>query len=238
MHLIGATIQSDRFPESAVYPFNLPVLKGNPAVAFTTPITFFLGENGSGKSTLLRALARACGVHVWNESYRARAHFNPHEDELHRYLDVAWNAGPKPGALFSSETYQHLTLLIDEWASTDPKLLDYFGGKSLVEQSHGESFMAYYRSRYSIEGIYFLDEPETALSPRRQILFLSLLREMAAKGHAQFIIATHSPILLSCAGARLLSFDGPAIREIKYEETDYYRVYRDFLNNHQVPEAT
>jgi len=99
---------------------------------------------------------------------------------------------------FSSERYQHLAKIIDEWAISDPKLLEYFGGRSLLSQSHGESFMSYFTSRFAIEGIYFLDEPETALSPRRQIEFVKTLVEHTRDGHAQFIIATHSPILLSC----------------------------------------
>jgi predicted ATPase len=89
--------------------------------------------------------------------------------------------------------------------------------------------MSFFKSRYKIEGVYFLDEPETALSPKRQIEFLRLLTLMRADGHAQFVIATHSPILLSCPGAKIISFDGEKLEPIHYEETDYYRIYRDFL---------
>jgi len=130
---------------------------------------------------------------------------------------------------FSSERYQHLAKIIDEWAISDPKLLEYFGGRSLLSQSHGESFMSYFTSRFAIEGIYFLDEPETALSPRRQIEFVKTLVEHTRDGHAQFIIATHSPILLSCPGAVIWSFDGHELKELAYEDTDYFLIYRDFL---------
>jgi predicted ATPase len=98
-----------------------------------------------------------------------------------------------------------------------------------MSQSHGESFMSYFRARYSVEGVYFLDEPETALSPRRQIEFIELLEEQGSDGHAQFVIATHSPILLSCPGARIMCFDGGTLTEKAYEETDYYLIYHDFL---------
>ena len=121
--------------------------------------------------------------------------------------------------------------LIELWASGDPGLLDYFGGKSLVEQSHGESFMSFFKSRFTLEGIYFLDEPETALSPKRQIEFVEFLTEQDKTGHAQFIIATHSPLLLGCPNAAIFSFDKPALAKIAYEETEHYRVYRDFLQN-------
>ena len=231
MHLSSITLDSSRFPASESYPFNLPIFRNTAKIEFHSNITFFAGENGSGKSTLLRAITRRCGIHQWTENCWSRSHYNPHEESLAHYLDVAWTGASKPGAYFSAESYEHMAKMIELWAATDPKLLDYFGGKSLLEQSHGESFMSFFRSRYAIEGVYFLDEPETALSPRRQLEFAAFLQELDARGHAQFIIATHSPLLLGCPNAAILSFDQSGISRIAYEETEHFKVYRDFLVN-------
>lgn len=229
MHISSLTLHPNKFPDSLVYPFSLPVFRNTNSIDFTTNVVFFAGENGSGKSTLLKAMTRKCGIHIWSEERWGKSHFNPLEDDLCRYIDIVWTADAKPGAFFSAETYEHMAKSIDGWAAADPGLLDYFGGKSLVEQSHGESFMSFFKSRFTIEGVYFLDEPETALSPSRQLEFLKFLREMSSDGHAQFFIATHSPLLLSCPGATISSFDKPSIQEIAYEETEHFCVYRDFM---------
>jgi len=173
MHITNVTLHPERYPSTELYPFNLQVFHTRRDLPFRKAITFFIGENGSGKSTLLKAIARRCSIHIWEED-RGRYGNNPHEEDLFKYLDVAWEDSRKPGMFFSSERYQHLAKIIDEWAISDPKLLEYFGGRSLLSQSHGESFMSYFTSRFAIEGIYFLDEPETALSPRRQIEFVAV----------------------------------------------------------------
>jgi len=206
-------------------------LQTTDCIWFKKNITFFIGDNGTGKSTLLDAITRKCGAHIWAESGRDRVNHNPYEELLHKFIHIKWANGSKPAAFFSSETFEHMIKMIDEWASTDPDLLQYFGGKSLLTQSHGESFMSFFRSRYQREGVYFLDEPESALSPRRQIEFLEFLQEMAADGHAQFLIATHSPILMSCPDATIYSFDQSPIQQQVYEETDHFKVYKEFLLN-------
>jgi predicted ATPase len=232
MHVSNVRFHPGNYPANDTYPFNLQAFHNTPGLSFETNITFFIGENGSGKSTLLKAIARRCGIHIWEEE-RGRFGNNPLEEDLFKYIDVTWTMDKKPGAFFSSERYQHLAKIIDEWAISDPKLLDYFGGKSLMSQSHGESFMAFFRSRYKIEGLYFMDEPETALSPRRQIEFVRLLMDQCTDGHAQFIIATHSPILLSCPDSTIISFDHQALKTTAYEQTDYSLIYRDFLLNRE-----
>ncbi len=232
MHIHKTIFHPEQYPVKDSYPFNLQVFNITAHVDFKTNITFFIGENGSGKSTLLKAIARRCGIYIWEED-RARYGGNPYVEDLFKYIDVAWSADKKPGAFFSSERYQHLAKIIDEWSISDPGLLDYFGGKSLMSQSHGESFMSFFKSRYQIEGVYFMDEPETALSPRRQIEFVQLLMDQSTDAHAQFIIATHSPILLSCPGATIVSFDHQQLTMMDYEDTDYYRIYRDFLLNRE-----
>ncbi|MGB7569209.1 MAG: AAA family ATPase [Chitinivibrionales bacterium] len=231
MHIHKVTFLPEHYPSTNIYPFCLEIFRTTPCLEFDTPITFFIGENGSGKSTLLRAITRKCEIHIWSNMDKRRFDTNPYENELYRFIDVAWTKGKVPGAFFSSELYNYFAQSLDDWAKNDPGLLGYFGGKSLLSQSHGQSVMSFFESRYSLEGLYFLDEPETALSPRRQLELLGLLGENGRKGHAQFIIATHSPILLSCPGAKIFCFDAPPIQTIDYENTDYFTVYRDFLSN-------
>jgi len=127
--------------------------------------------------------------------------------------------------------FQDYVDLVDEWAVADPGFLNYFGGKSLATQSHGQSLMSYFTNRYKIRGLYFLDEPETALSPKTQIRLLKVLSDMSSAGHAQFIIATHSPILMSCPGAAIFSFDFSPLKKMEFRQTDHYRIYRDFMKN-------
>jgi len=229
MHLKKIQLNPKKYPTKSFYPFNLKIFENNQSITFQSPVTLFVGENGSGKSTLLRAICQRCGIHIWEETERRRFQHNPYENELHLAIDIEWKNGSVPGSYFGSQIFQNFAQFVDEWAIADPKMLDYFGGKSLMTQSHGQSLMSYFKSRYQRKGIYFLDEPETALSPKSQLELLELLNEMRDGGHAQFIIATHSPILLSCPGAEIFSFDSVPIRMIDYEETDHYQIYRDFF---------
>ena len=229
MHLKKIQLNPKKYPTKSFYPFNLKIFENNQSITFQSPVTLFVGENGSGKSTLLRAICQRCGIHIWEETERRRFQHNPYENELHLAIDIEWKNGSVPGSYFGSQIFQNFAQFVDEWAIADPKMLDYFGGKSLMTQSHGQSLMSYFKSRYQRKGIYFLDEPETALSPKSQLELLELLNEMRDAGHAQFIIATHSPILLSCPGAEIFSFDSVPIRMIDYEETDHYQIYRDFF---------
>jgi predicted ATPase len=227
MHLKRVRIRSDLFPTRELYPFSLEVLQRTAELEFPTPVTFFVGENGCGKSTLLESITRACRIHIWRGDQRTRCTFNPHEGELHRYLEREWSDGGVAGSYFSSQHFQNFSRIVDEWASSDPDLLAYFGGRSLLTQSHGQSIMAFFRARFSLRGLYLLDEPETALSPKTQLALRALLA--GGTGEAQFIIATHSPILLSCPGATIYSFDHVPVRRVAYEDTEHYRVYREFM---------
>ena len=231
MHLKSVTLHPENYPTREHYPFNLPLFQQANSVSFETPVTLFVGENGAGKSTLVRAICQKSGIHIWQETDMKRFENNPYEDALCHYLTLEWTNGRVPGAFFGSDTFKYFTQALDEWATTDPGQLKYFGGKSLVTQSHGQSLMSYFTARYKIEGLYLLDEPETALSPKSQLKLLDLLTHMSSDGHAQFIVATHSPILLACPGAVIYSFDSVPLRRVKYEETDHYRVYRDFMDS-------
>ena len=231
MHIAKLTLLSDDYPSKQHYPFNLPLLHQTEGIEFSSAVTFFVGENGTGKSTLLEALARKCGIHIWQPMERTRFRYNPYENQLFRFITVEWTDGIVPGSFFASQVFRHFSQLLDEWAHSDPGLLEYFGGQSLMAQSHGQSLMSFFASRFKIKGLYLLDEPETALSAKTQLGLLGLLNELSGAGHAQFIIATHSPILLACPQATIYSFDHVPPRQINYEDTAHYQVYKDFLNN-------
>jgi predicted ATPase len=231
MHLERVTIHPDKYPLRDRYPFNLPIFSQPQYIPFTTPVTLFVGENGTGKSTLLEALARSCGIHIWRDVSRSRFENNPYEDQFHRCLSVTWTSGRVPGSYFGSAIFHHFAQILDEWAAADPGQLRYFGGKSLLTQSHGQSLLSFFRSRYRLKGLYLLDEPETALSPRSQIDLLEILTNADDGRDAQFIIATHSPLLLACPGAVIYSFDATPIKTLTYEETGHYRIYKSFMED-------
>lgn len=231
MHLEKIALYPEKFPTREDYPFSLKVFQHTREINFDTPVTFFVGENGAGKSTLLKAIARKCNIKIWQSNQYTRFRKSPHEGNLHMALGAEWVNGSVPGSFFSSQIFQNFSEILDEWASTDPGLLAYFGGESLMKLSHGQSLMSYFKARYKIKGLYLLDEPETALSPGSQLELLCLLKEMTAAGHAQFVIASHSPILLAYPEAVILNFDDTRVTPVSYEETEYYQVYKDFLVN-------
>ncbi|MGZ3515444.1 MAG: AAA family ATPase, partial [Thermodesulfobacteriota bacterium] len=172
-----------------------------------------------------------CHIHIWSGIERSRSIINPYEETFFLYIEVEWTDGIVPGSFFSSQIFRNFAQLVEEWEADNPGQIDYFGGKSLVAQSHGQSIMSFFKSRYKIKGLYLLDEPETALSPKSQIELLKLLQEMSALGHAQFIIATHSPILMACPGSVIYNFDTSPVKTIHYEETEHYKIYKDFMES-------
>jgi predicted ATPase len=209
----------------------MDVLQQTRSFKFFSPVTFFIGENGSGKSTLLEAIARRCNIHIWSGVENTRVDPNPYEQMLFLYLEVEWTDGIVPGSFFSSQIFRNFAQLVEMWEADNPGQIDYFGGKSLLTQSHGQSILSFFKSRYKIKGLYLLDEPETALSPRSQVELLRLLQEASALGHAQFIIATHSPILLACPGSVIYTFDHAPAKTIQYKDTEHYQVYKYFMEN-------
>jgi len=231
MHLASVAFHPDQYPTDEQYPFHLAIFRQTERLDFRSPVVLFVGENGTGKSTLLEAVARRCGIHIWEDSERPRFRPNPYEKAFYRYLSIQWCDGIVPGSFFGSATFRDFARMLDEWAAADPRQLEYFGGSSLLTQSHGQSIMSFLRARCAIKGLYLMDEPETALSPKTQFALLEVLSQMSAAGHAQFVIATHSPILLACPQATIFSFDHVPIRSLEYEETDHYKIYRSFMED-------
>jgi predicted ATPase len=229
MYITRVQINSEDYPTSRCYPFNVPILSDTSELRFRRRIAFFVGENGSGKSTLLDAITRKCGIHIWDKPKRHLAHENPYEDRLVDYIDVAWTNGRVPGSLFRAETFHDMADFLDDLALCDPGRLKYHGGRLLNVLSHGEGILSYFSGRFRLRGLYILDEPEAALSPASQVRFLKLLQELEADGKAQFIMATHSPILLAYPGAQIFSFDAEYIKEVTYEETTHYKIYKQFF---------
>jgi predicted ATPase len=207
------------------YPFNLPAFTNGIDIPFRSKVTFFVGENGSGKSTLLEALAECCGFNPegGNRDHH-RATFAD-RSPLAQALRLSWQPKVTEGFFMRAESFYNFATYLEEVSD-----MRAYGGRSLLEQSHGESFISLFANRFE-QGIYILDEPEAALSPQRQLSFLKIVHDLATPGHAQFLIASHSPILLSYPGAVLLDLDGDTIEEIDYRQTRHFLISRDFLNS-------
>ena len=206
------------------FPFNVRAFSGGIDLTFRTKVTFVVGENGSGKSTLLEAIAECCG---FNPEGGNRDHHRATLTErspLAKAIRLSWLPKVTEGFFMRAESFYNFSSYIEQVSD-----LRAYGGRSLHEQSHGESFLALFLHRFE-QGIYILDEPEAALSPQRQLSFLRIIHDLTAPGHAQFLIATHSPILLSYPDAVLYDLDGDSIRETSYRETKHFLITRDFLN--------
>jgi predicted ATPase len=217
-----------------MYPFCLEVFKETDRLDFKGGVTFFVGENGTGKSTLLEAIARKFGLTVWGGDKTHILHRNPYETRLYDFLSlevIRNTTGVKKGFLFRAENFFNFASYVDDVTITDPGILKFYGGSSLHQQSHGEAFLSFLKTRCRLEGLYLLDEPEAALSPSSQLDLLEALWELSGNGTGQFIISTHSPIILSYPEAQILSFDQIPVKQISYEETRSYRFYRRFMNN-------
>jgi predicted ATPase len=231
MYITRVRINGDDFPTHRHYPFNVPILNETSELQLERPVAFFVGENGSGKSTLLDAITRKCGIHIWDRPKRHLAHENPYEDRLKDFIEVTWSNGRVPGSLFRAETFHDMADFLDDLALCDPGRLKYHGGRLLNVLSHGEGILSYFSGRFQVKGLYLLDEPEAALSPQSQVQFLKLLQALEAEGHAQFIMATHSPILMAYPGAQIFSFDADHVKEVCYRETTHYQIYKQFFTD-------
>lgn len=226
MFLKRITLQRDRIPSFHEYPFSIPYIQNLYQLDIKSNVTFFVGENGSGKSTLLEAIADKCDFNTAGGGRNNKYDVHASESALGDYISLSWMPKVMKGFFLRAESFYHFASHID---AVDA--LDAYGGRSLHEQSHGESFLSLFLNRFKGKSIYLLDEPEAALSPQRQLSFLKILHDLVSSGDSQFIIATHSPILLGYPNATILSFDHGAIREIDYEMTDHYQITKYFLQN-------
>lgn len=215
----------EKFPNMTEYPFHLPSLRKLEEIELASSVTFFVGENGSGKSTLLESIAYQCGFNTAGGSRHNYYEVHRSEAILGDYIRLSWLPKITNGFFLRAESFYQFASHIDEMG---PKSFQHYGGRSLHEQSHGESFFSLFANRFNGRGIYLLDEPEAALSPKRQIAFLYLMRDLVEEG-AQFIIASHSPILLGYPGATILNFDESPVQEVNYRDTEHYQLTRRFL---------
>ncbi|HET7551854.1 MAG TPA: AAA family ATPase [Gemmatimonadaceae bacterium] len=206
------------------YPFDIPVLEGGLNLELTTPVTILVGENGSGKSTLLEALAWSVGFGAQGGSRDHSFEENADGHKLGRALRLGWRQRVTSGFFLRAETFYNFASMLEESGTNFAR----YGGTSFHTKSHGEAFLALFEHRFE-DGFYILDEPEAALSPQRQLAFLRILHQLTEPRIAQFVIATHSPILLAFPGATVLSLDGGEIHPVRYDETDHYQLTRSFL---------
>lgn len=216
------------------YPFCLPAVRSLETLKLHPKVTFLVGENGSGKSTLLEAIAVALGFNPEGGTKNFRFGTRPSHSNLHEFIRVAKGfRRPKDGFFLRAESFFNVASEIenlDAEPSFGPPVIDSYGGKSLHEQSHGESFLALMMNRFGGNGLYILDEPEAALSPQRQLAVLSRIHDLVSED-SQFIIATHSPILMAYPDAWIYSCSVNGLEKIDYFETEHYQITRDFLLN-------
>jgi len=233
LYISEIILEKPKGADDSVYPFSLPVVRNLNRLELTNNITFFVGENGTGKSTLLEAIAVNYGFNPEGGSKNFSFSTMPTHSELHKYITLARRAKPKDGYFLRAESFYNVATEIenmDSIPSSAPLLKNSYGGKSLHEQSHGESFMSLLMDRFYGNGLYLLDEPEAALSPSRQMALLSRINELE-KRNSQFIIATHSPILLAYPDAQIFVLTNDKITLTPYKETEHYMITKEFINN-------
>ena len=254
-HLRSITIAK---PESETFPFSVPAIRTLPKLSFDTPVTFFVGENGSGKSTLLEGLALAAALPTVGSTAATDDATLAAQRTLARALKLVWNRRSKRGFFLRAEDFFGFTKQLAQTRSEMLKRLeelneeyrdrsDYAKGLAsmparvsladmehrygidLDANSHGQSFLKLFQSRFVPGGLYLLDEPEAPLSPQSQLALLTMMHDMLRQD-AQFVIATHSPILLAFPGARIYSFDSRPVSEVEYASLEHVTLTRDFLN--------
>lgn len=216
------------------YPFYIPAICNLEELSFHPNVTFIVGENGTGKSTILEAIAVAYGFNAEGGTKNFNFSSKETHSELHEYIKIVKGANsPKDGFFLRAESFYNLATNIEELDKDigGTKIINSYGGQSLHEQSHGESFLSLFINRFGGKGVYILDEPEAALSPTRQMTMISRIHELVNQ-ESQFIISTHSPILMSYPNSIIYEIK-EGFKLVKYEETEHYQVMKSFMNNKQ-----
>ncbi len=228
-YLTAVRLKRDAVPAFDRYPFAIPAVRHLDRLELHPKVTFLIGENGSGKSTLLEAIAVKWGFNAEGGTKNFNFATRASHSELNDYLVLERSLfRAHDGFFLRAESFYNVATQIEELGVGHN-----YGDKSLHEQSHGEAFLALMNNRFNGDSLYLLDEPESALSPHRQMTALVLMHRLIAD-NCQFLIATHSPILLSYPDAWIYECDESGLRRLAYEETSHYRVTRDFLNRPKV----
>ena len=232
-YLRSVALKREQVDSFDSYPFNLPAISGMQSLEFHPKVTFIVGENGSGKSTILEAIASTYGFNPEGGTINLKFSSNDTHSELYKYIRLVKGiVKPKDGFFLRAESFYNVATNIDNLDkefSFGPQIINSYGGVSLHKQSHGESFFALMMNRFGGNGVYILDEPEAALSPSRQMAMLSRIHDLV-KANSQFIIATHSPIIMAYPDAVIYEIKDK-IRKVEYEETEHYQVTKSFINN-------
>lgn len=238
LYIRHAELLRDKVPSFHTYPFQLPAVRDLEILKFQKQVTFLAGENGTGKSTLLEGIAAAWGFNPEGGTLNFSFNTRSSHSNLHEFLRISKGVRrPKDGFFLRAESYYNVASYIDKLDEENYPLpvnfiKDSYGGKSLHEQSHGESFFSAFVHRFGGQGLYILDEPEAALSPLRQMSLLVRMHELAGQ-QSQFIIATHSPILMSYPGADIYLLGEEGMRPVALEDTEHYTVTKAFMNDRQ-----
>ncbi|MEI5905559.1 AAA family ATPase [Bacillus spongiae] len=217
------------------FPLNLPVIQTFEEITFHPNVTFIIGENGMGKSTFLEGIALSLGFNPEGGSRNFNFSSYDSHSNLEDFLRIAKGVNrPKDSFFFRAESFYNVATNIEELDKEvfGPKIIDAFGGKSLHEQSHGESFFATFIDRFQGEGLYILDEPEAALSPLRQVSLLARIDELVKEG-SQLIISTHSPIVMAYPNAKILQITEDSMKEVALEETSHYVLMKQFFDDRE-----
>ncbi len=227
----GIKYNKNTIPNKDIYPFNIPAISNLNELKFNKNVTFFIGENGAGKSTLVEALAVSLGLNPEGGTQNFNFKTADSHSNLSDYLTIYTNGNvPDTKYFLRAESFYNVASEIQRLAEEDHyyKLYNSYGG-NLHECSHGESFLKLVKNRFGDNGLYILDEPEAALSPTRQMTLLYMIDDLVKRG-AQFIISTHSPILLSYNNAEIYDLNDN-FNKISYKETEIYRTYKMFLDD-------
>lgn len=225
-------LRRDKIESFSSYPFCLPAVRELKELNFHPCVTFLVGENGTGKSTILEAIAVEYGFNPEGGTKNFNFSSMDTHSGLYEYIKLTKGVKrPKDGFFLRAESLYNVATNIEELdrEGDGPKIINSYGGRSLHEQSHGESFLAIFMNRFRGKGIYILDEPEAALSPSRQMTMITRMHELVGM-ESQFIIATHSPILMAYPNAAIYEIKED-IKLVRYEETEHYQVMRTFINN-------